>query len=149
MGIVKISVSLWTIFSICFKNDLNLLLVNLKKMVPYKLYEELSKSSLSIQSNEDIKYISGIKLPEECLEIIYCLIIHHFIITHRKEEKAMDILNTHFQSKRAKKFIYKGERLPGGKGYYFNIKELPTELQNIIFTYIKKISTFQEMRELH
>lgn len=112
-------------------------------MPQFKLYESLSKNLKQVQSQEDLEFIAGIKLSPDNLEIIYCLIIHHFIVTHRSAERALETLDKHFQSKRSKKFVFDGERLAGGKGFIFDLKKLPSILQNIIYSYLREITSLE------
>ena len=110
-------------------------------MIDFHIYTSLQQTIQSSDTINSKQLISGIQLLPPHLEIIYSLIVHHFIITHKNSQRAIEILNKHLDSKRSKKFIYNGERLVGGKGFIFDLDKLPSDLLDIIYTYILTITT--------
>lgn len=111
------------------------------------LYDTVVNSIVPIESNEDIEFICSIckQLPEEERENVWYLIINYFVDNHKNSEKAIEIINKHISSKRSKKFILGGQRLIGGKGFTFKISSLPSELQNVIYTYLIMITDQRDL----
>ena len=105
----------------------------------FEIYNQLEKTLKPSKGNQDVIY--SIQLSSDHLEIIYCIIIHHFITHHKKPARALEILNKHFKSQRSKKFIYNSERLIGGKGFIFDVEKMPDNLKDLIYTYILLITS--------
>ncbi len=96
----------------------------------YSLYSKLLQSSASFDPNDICSKIN--KLPKDHLEIIGSLIIHHYIITSKSSSKVI------IGPRKIKK-IYKGETNKDSQGILFTFSILPSEVQNVISSYVNLI----------
>lgn len=94
---------------------------------PFPLYDSLEEARKKYSPVELRKLCYTIsKLSEEHTEIIYALILHH----EMKETNG-----TRFRT-----IPYNGKVFDGGKGIIYNMTILPPVLQQIISTYMERIS---------
>ena len=101
--------------------------------IAFPLYDNLL-ASVTPASAPDWKNLSVIinnLSPEHC-EIIYALILHHYIL----EQAAKSGI---FRTKKDIPNPYSGKTFEGGKGLLYIANNLPPQLQHIIYEYTKQL----------
>jgi hypothetical protein len=120
-------------------------------MQQFKIYDELLIDAPSVKlSDDEIKKVCSTinSLPLEHVEIIFALIVHYYISELRAK-------SPHFSSRDVQQILhdisssrnsglsqpYGVRKFNAGKGVIFTMNTLPEGLQQIVISYVRKISS--------
>ena len=106
----------------------------------FPLYDELQKLSDRNWSERDLDWRNYIpiinQMPNQFIEIVYTLIIHHYISTGTNSKKNQDITDPPYGGS---KMVAKIDR-----GIFYRCNVLPVSLQKIIITFVRSIPIFPQ-----
>lgn len=118
-------------------------------MNTFKIYDSiLSNCQFNTDSKPDWKKICGIIncLPIENCEIIFALILHHYIleIQTKSAKPSVDFIMNQLQDLNGNRGLglcqpYGVRKFVSGKGVIFTVNNLPEQLQYIIASYVLSV----------
>ena len=110
--------------------------------IQFDIYDNCLNNLMKVRAETDIDFICSTteQLPKENRDVLLGIIFHYYLKAQKNFDKSVTDIKKKFRTTRTKKFIFSSTILSGGKGIAFKFKEFPTELQDIVHTYLRSIS---------